>query len=188
MILGSVTWRNSADRYACAMIIGSIQFARRLGIEWGSVAEWATAAVALLALGASIYAVFFALRSDKRHRFFELHDQMTSLESQEGRRILQGKLRSPEAITKVFRRHPEKFDVVNRSVGLYNTLGIYVQKKYIPRDMAIAHWGPQMKLRWPEIETFVRWRRSQTSDPAMWNSLVWFAQESGAPVSQDLRA
>ena len=127
-----------------------------LDAEWGSIAEWVTAAVALLALVASVYAVYFTLRSDKRHRFFELHEQMTSLESQEGRRLLQVEMRSPEAIAKLFRRKPMSFDVVNRLVGLYNTLAIYVRQEYVPRDMALAHWGPQMQLRWPQIETSVR--------------------------------
>lgn len=160
----------------------------RFGVEWGNVAEWATVVVALLALGASVYAVYFTLRSDKRHRFFELHEQMTSLESQAGRRLLQVKMHSPKAIAKLFKTKPESFDVVNRSVGLYNTLAIYVRQNYIPRDMALAHWGPQMQLRWPQIETFVRWRREQTSDREMWDSLVWFAELSGAEVSADMRS
>ena len=176
------------DRYAGAMRAAPPHLLHSFGVEWGNVAEWATVVVALLALGASVYAVYFTLRSDKRHRFFELHELMTSLESQEGRRLLQVQMHSPKAIARLFKKKPESFDVVNRSVGLYNTLAIYVQQKYIPRGMALAHWGPQMRLRWPQIEIFVRWRREQTNDRAMWDSLVWFAELSGAEVSADMRS
>ena len=87
----------------------------------------------------------------------------------------------------MFARKPETFDIVNRTVGLYNTLGIYAHRGYLDKDLALDHWAGRVRNSWPYIERFVRWRRQKSGDDTMWSYLIWFAQESGAPVADDIR-
>ncbi|WP_457809953.1 DUF4760 domain-containing protein [Microbacterium aquimaris] len=156
-------------------------------LDYGSAAEWVAALVAILALAISIAAVVLVRRSEKRSLFIHLHDLLTSPDSQVGRRILHTRMTSERRIDRIFKRRPDDFDQVNRALGLYNTLGIYAHKGYVSKDEALDHWGGRVRKGWPAIERFLRWRRSRSDDSTMWSYLVWFAQESEANVSCDMR-
>jgi hypothetical protein len=169
----------------------------RDGLEWyrsgpgwiellfGGLADSAPA----IALILSASALVIANRSQKRSRFMEMHEMLTSLDSQEGRRLLlqwSGPSTSAE-LDRLFKKDPLRFDKINRAIGLYNTLAIYAHEKYLPRRQALNHWGPAIRGSWPRIETFVRWRRDGSPNDEMWSHLVWFAELSGAEVSRDMR-
>lgn len=146
----------------------------------------AAPAIALL-LSAS--ALIIANHSQKRSRFMELHELLTALNSQEGRRLLlqRGGPETPAELDRLFKKEPLQFDKINRAIGLYNTLAIYAHEKYLPRKQALVHWGPAIRGSWPRIEIFVRWRRAGSPDGEMWSHLVWFAELAGAEVSPDMQ-
>jgi hypothetical protein len=87
----------------------------------------------------------------------------------------------------MYKWQPRKFNVVNRALGLYNTLGIYAHRNYVPRDQALDHWAGRVRKGWPAIERFLLWRRREHDDPTMWSYLVWFAEMSGADVAPEVR-
>ena len=153
----------------------------------GNTAEWWTVGVAGLALLLSGVAIWFVRRSERRQLFIQLHDLLTSVDSQVGRRILLTRMKTPRQISVTFHLRPGDFDRVNRALGLYNTLGIYAHRKYVPRDEALDHWAGRVRHNWTDIERFLRWRRVHSGDETMWSYLVWFAQQAGAAVSPDMR-
>ena len=155
-------------------------------IACGSFAEIATFIVATVALILSGLAVAVTRRSEQRQAFIQLHDLLTSAASQEGRRLLYTQLKTADDIERMYRKRPEKFDLVNRTVGLYNTLGVYVHEKYVPRGLALRLWGQAIAGQWRSIEGFLRWRRTTHSETSKWDYLVWLAGEAGADVSPEM--
>ncbi|MGU3645878.1 hypothetical protein ACLBXX_12995 [Microbacterium sp. C23T] len=153
----------------------------------GNTAELIAAVAAILALILSATAIWFVRHSEKRQLFIHLHDLLTSPDSQAGRRILHTRMKHPWQISLIFRVSPREFDLVNRTLGLYNTLGIYVHRGYVGRDEAFAHWAGPIKNSWPELERFLRWRRDNANGVRMWSYFVWLAQEVGADVPPDMR-
>jgi len=155
----------------------------------GSVAEWVTAVVALVALAASIWAVTVARRFEKQRLYTDMHDRLTSNDSQRGRWVLFNRMGTENEIQRMFdRQHKnDDFNTVNRAIGLYNTLGIYAYRGFIDREIALDHWAAPVSQRWPDIERFLRWRRRTHGDPHMWPYLVWFAKESGVELSPEFR-
>lgn len=155
--------------------------------RWGTVAEWATAGVALVALLLSAGALLITLRLEKRKIYIELHDRLTSAESQEGRHILYNKLNTVKAIRRAHSRDRKTFNAANRAVGLYNTLGVYTYRKIVDRDVAFDHWSSTITAGWKTVEQFVRWRRAEHGESEKWSYLIWFAEQSGAPIAPDLQ-
>ncbi|MFK3678154.1 hypothetical protein ACI2IP_10500 [Microbacterium sp. NPDC090218] len=154
------------------------------GVEWGTVAEWATFGAATLALAISIGAIVIATRSERRLQFMRVHEIMTSIDTQRGRRLLGEKVKKPRHITWMKRVRPDDFDAVNRAVSLYHTLAIYARRHYLTRKVAVAHWGRTLARSWKSIEILILWRDEKYADGAGWGDLLWFAEQCGADVKK----
>lgn len=155
------------------------------GVDLGSVAEWATVGLALVAVILSFCALVIAKRSERHQLFVRLHELMTSPDSQAGRRILHD-LNTDEDITRLKKKRPGDFDLVNRAVGLYNTLGLYAKNGDLPLKKAKEHWGGTLLRSWPRIALFVKWRRTEHEAPTLWPDLVWLAEQCGVEETSDL--
>ena len=149
---------------------------------WGSVAEWATVAAALIAFAVSVFALRIARSSERQQQFMRIHELLTGPDSQKGRRLLHAHFREGPNFSKLQRRRPDDIDLINRAVSLFNTLAIYADRGYIPEEVALAHWAPTIKGAWRPIEAYLLWRRQ--ADPTLWTPLVDFAEKCGADVSR----
>lgn len=154
---------------------------------YGSPAEWVTAGAAIFALALSIAAFAIARRSERRHLFVQIHELLTSPESQAGRRLLHDAKDTRELDRLRRKRDPKEYDRINRAVSQFNTLALYARHGYLPLEMAKLQWADTIVRSWPRIEAYLLWRREAHGAPALWEDLVWFAQECGAPVRADLR-
>ncbi|MFE5407280.1 hypothetical protein [Microbacterium sp. NPDC056569] len=154
---------------------------------WGNWAEWGTVFAAILALGVSIAAFAVARRSERRQQFMRVHELLTNPDSQKGRRLLHEKITPGRDIDRLRKRHSDQYDLINRALSLYNTLGIYAYRHYVSREEARTYWAPTIRGSWDAIEIYLRWRRDTHGDQGLWPYLVWFSQECGAAVPADLR-
>ncbi|MCT1476432.1 hypothetical protein [Microbacterium sp. p3-SID336] len=152
-----------------------------------SLAELVTAGAAIIAVVLSIAAFTIARRSERRHLFVQIHELLTSPESQAGRRLLHDAKDARELDRLRRKRDPREYDLINRAVSQFNTLALYARHGYLPLEMAKLQWADTIVRSWPRIEVYLLWRRKAHAAPALWEDLVWFAQECGAPVRADLR-
>lgn len=165
---------------------------RRPHFDLGSIAEWAVAIAALVALGLSVYALFVARRSSKRNSFIGFQERLDAQEVSEGRRIIYA-THSVDAVARLFRKRGKdpSWDRANRAVNLWDTLAQFTELSIVDRRLSFDIWGGSVKEAWPNLEYFIRFRRG-AGYPEMpgredkWSSLVWFAGKAGASVSPDL--
>lgn len=150
----------------------------------GSWAEWATFGAATLALAISIWAIGIATNSERRLQFMRVHELMTSLDTQRGRRLLRENATSCFRISWMKRSRSADFDAVNRAVSLFHTLAIYARRHYVTRKIAVAHWGLPLARSWDSITIFILWRDEKYADGAGWGDLLWFAELCGADVTE----
>ena len=153
----------------------------------GSAAEWFTVVAAIGAIVISMRAFSIAARSERRQQFMRLHEIMIGPESQKGRRLLHTHATSAARISRLRRWHPSDFDLMNRAVSLHHTLAIYTRRRYIPLDAALDQWAATFRHSWPRIQTFILWRQEQYRDAALWDDMIWFADECGVTVDPALR-
>lgn len=144
----------------------------------GSLAELTAAAAAILALILSLAAFSIAKRSERRQLFIHLHELLTDPESQAGRRLLY-EVETNEDLDRLRGGRGDDIDLVNRAVGLFNTLGMYARHRYLPRRMAKRQWASTMKRAWPKIELYLNWRRKGHNAEDLWTDLIWFAELCG---------
>lgn len=162
------------------------------GLDLGSWAEWIAAIAAFAAFVISVYALFVAWRASKRNSFIDLQQRLDEREVSEGRRIIYATT-SVEDVAKLFRkRHKDsRWDRANRAVNLWDTLAQFTRLGIVDRRLSLELWGGSVKEAWAHLEFYIRFRRG-AGYPEMlgrkdkWSSLVWFAAEVGATVSDDL--
>ena len=152
-------------------------------VELGSLAEWGTAGVALLALLASIYAVAVARRISKNADLVAAHDNLMSQPVQAGRKALRAEFERGANWAKLKRKHGQRYDQINHAVGAYQRLAQYARLGYISKRRALKLWGGALERAWPSIESFVIWRREAEGFPQLWDDLFWLARKAGLDTS-----
>lgn len=151
-------------------------------IDWGSIAEWATAAVALAALVVSAIAFFQARATERRLGFIAFEERLQTRALSEGRREIY-QVNSERDVRRL-RRRSGRWDSANHAINLWNNLAQYARSGLIERKLASGQWGDTVVEAWPHLEHFIRYRRRSRKDK--WSSLVWFAEQAGARASADL--
>lgn len=155
------------------------------GFQLGSIAEWATAAVALVALLLSALAFSSSLTSAKRLSFLAFAERLQQPDAAEGRRLIYS-VQSEQDAASLFVENEQEWDRANAAVNLWNTLAQYAREGLVDRKLAHRLWGDAVVEAWPHLEHFIRYRRS-IGRANKWTSLVWFAETSGATISPDVR-
>ncbi len=155
-------------------------------LELGTVAEWATAIVALVALVLSAAAFVTSKRSTRRLSFMALEERLVTAEAARGRREVYG-VNSARDARRIHRRQPSRWDRLNQAVVLWNKLAQYAEAGLVERELAMGMWGDSVLEAWPHIEHVIRYRRS-IGRADKWSTLVRFAKAAGASVSSDLDA
>jgi hypothetical protein len=77
-------------------------------------------------------------RQDKRDLYLRIHEQLLDLQVQEGRRLLYERVHSVEDVIDLRRNEPEVYALINRSLSMFSTLGLYVERGYVDRDVVLA--------------------------------------------------
>lgn len=152
--------------------------------EWGTYAEWATGAVAVVALVLSFLAYRWSLRAAKTSVFLSLQESLNGERSAQGRRLLYS-VTSVDEAARLFRKRKDDWDKVNFAVNQLNTMARYARHGLIDEGLTRDVWGRAVSDAWPNLEWVVRFRR-QHDRSDKWTSLIWFAQRVGVQVADDL--
>ncbi len=155
-----------------------------LVMQSGSVAEWATAFVAFIALVLSALAFITSRMATRRSSFMALEERLIAADAAQGRREIY-RIKSVRHARRLHRRHSVRWDRANHAVVLLNKLAQYTQSGLVDRGLALNLWGDVVAEAWPNLEHIVRYRRS-LGRRDKWSSLVWFAKKAGADVPADL--
>jgi hypothetical protein len=159
-------------------------------LDWGSVAECFTGLVAVFALILSYRAFRESQRaarasehSVREARFFAIHDRILQKDAQAGRRLMHRYQNARRSWDWVFRHEVDDFDQITYSLGLFQTLAQYLKAGAIDRDRVEEMWFGAIRRSWPEIESYVKWRRQQPRSEKAWDDLLWLGGEAGAVVT-----
>jgi hypothetical protein len=94
-------------------------------------------AIATVAVLLSLFTVVIQKRQQQRDAFRQIQDVLMSAELQRGRwliiEISQGRRSLPEQLS------PE-FYLLNRTLGIYDTLAMYVRRRVVPRRWVLDMW------------------------------------------------
>ncbi|MEV4540819.1 hypothetical protein [Micromonospora echinaurantiaca] len=85
--------------------------------------------IATLAVALSLSTVLVQRAQQRRDAYRYMHEQLISPELQQGRRLLFDAGRSGQLPDD----RSQDFYLMNRAVGMYDTLGLYVRRKVVPR-------------------------------------------------------
>lgn len=92
-------------------------------------------ALAAAALVLSLVALIVSARKSKRDAFLGIHDKLTALDIQEGRKILFNKVNSPEDAAELMKaENSDEYDKVNRAMAMYDVLGFYVYRRFVRKS------------------------------------------------------
>ena len=103
--------------------------------------DWSNIWLGALAFLFSLLAFFYNRHSTKLNAFLALHEKMIARDVQEGRRLLFTRCTSVEDVEKLKQECDEGFQKVNRALGLYDVLGMYVSRKYVYESAVLEEWG-----------------------------------------------
>lgn len=147
-----------------------------------SWAEWATVLVALVAVVFSFIAFVWTRRATKNADFFQLHDRLMSLEVQRGRRLLMQADPSRRSWARIHTKRPDEWDAINHAVGVDHMLAqFYIARLVAPKRVETT-WFSRIRVAWPQMESFVDYRRFQSDHLELWADLVSMARDAGADV------
>jgi hypothetical protein len=129
-----------------------------------------TLAISITALALSLAAFMTSSWRDRRDLMLRVHAHLTSVDQQRGRRqvyVASAERKRVEDLT------DDEYVLINHAIAALNTLGIYYQRRYIPRKVALQFWAvPVLRLlsaaepflihrdaftggkTWPELHAF----------------------------------
>ena len=59
-------------------------------------------------------------------------------------------------------------------------IGFYVKNRFVPGEVIIYNWGPQIVSTWDACKPWAEYRRDDEEDPSVWADFEWLANESRA--------
>ncbi|WP_304450848.1 hypothetical protein [Nocardiopsis sp. YSL2] len=108
---------------------------------------------AIAAISVFVADILIRKHSDRRNLLLKIHEEMTEIENQRGRRILIKLLEE----NKHTRRLEEKDrEMVNKSLSLIDIMGYYCRKGYIEESEVLTLWGASFQRILPKAEEFAR--------------------------------
>ena len=118
-------------------------------------------------------------RSDRRDLFLQLHDQLTSPEVQQGRRLIHEFARNGTGWSDTATdAAAEARDKANRALAMFDVVGWYVRKKYVDPSDVLALWAPAIVLCWHRAyEPYIE-RRRHTEGWDIWPHFEALVEEA----------
>jgi hypothetical protein len=116
-------------------------------------------ALSLLAIGVSIFVFVDTRTRYKRDVFLKIHEMMIGEDSYRGRQLLLSRTHDAESIEAL---RPDERAAISRTLALYDTLGLYLERGYLVEDDVLSMWGTRADRAWGAAQPFVQRRASQT--------------------------
>lgn len=92
--------------------------------------------IAVLGLMVSLITVLFSVRHSRLEAYTRMHELLVSPEVARGRRIL-FQTHAAHALPKP---NEEGWDEINRSMAMYDTLGVYVRRHIVSERLVLGSW------------------------------------------------
>lgn len=150
---------------------GPVAFRLYVGLmEWvNTYKDLLGVVIATLAVGLSLSTVLVQRSQQRRDAYRYMHEQLISPEIQQGRRLLFDAGRSQQLPDD----HSENFYLMNRAVGMYDTLGLYVRRKVVPRRWVLEVWHHSIRDSRAGAELLAAHRRTVHHSWSPWPHL-WY--------------
>jgi hypothetical protein len=135
----------------------------------------ALSAAALAVSLSSFLATFLAThRRDKRDLLLRMHERLTTADQQRGRRLL---YQMSESGRQVEDMSDDEYELVNNSLASLNTLGVYYQRRYVPRPALLELYAETVLRLMRPAGPFLAHRDALRGRP-QWPQLYFLAEES----------
>ena len=89
---------------------------------------------------------------NKRDLLIKIHDQMTSIENQQGRKILIDLDKKNESIDTL---SDDQHALANKALSTIDIMGFYCEKRYIKRKVVLDLWAPSLRRLSGKAEEFM---------------------------------
>ena len=120
-------------------------------------------------------------RQDKRDLLLKIHERLTDVDIQRGRRILYQKVRSVEEAKTLFLENPEDYDLANRALSMLNMAALYVEYGYVDKELFMLDWGFVFASIFENCQHFIAERIERNSvQPQAWPHFRHLAMEAAA--------
>lgn len=139
-------------------------------------------ALALIGLAVTAYTVLIARAAQRRDAFMRIHEVLLQPEIQEGRRLL-FQIGSHDDVPK---RDSTSYQMINRSLAMYDTLGHYIRRGDVDRRRAMDVWHHSLRDITAPAEIFIHARESShRSGWLAWPWLRWLLAEAASYRSKE---
>jgi hypothetical protein len=129
------------------------------GAGWVSlVSSSASLLISLAALAFTGFSFRDRRRQDRRDLFLKVHERLLDPDLQRGRRLLFSHAQTVEAVIELRDQHLEEFDLINRSLAMFDVAGMYAAKNYIDGRDFLAEWGLSYGRCWIAADAFLQVR------------------------------
>lgn len=107
------------------------------------------------ALVISALAYISRQRQDRRDLFLKLHERLVDPEIQLGRRVLFEQVHSVADAERLRNDAQESYQLINRSLAMFDILAMYVDRGYIDKSLALEEWGHSFARTFRQAQPFI---------------------------------
>lgn len=135
---------------------------------------YVSVALSIIAVGFSAYVFVDSRRRDRRDIFLKIHELLISDDLQRGRYLLFEKIVDEASVERL---SAQEYRDINRAIGTYTTLGLYLKNGYVNERDVMALWAMPIHRAWHSAQPFIAHRqRSQGAHP--WTYFELLAQKA----------
>ncbi|MFW5469540.1 DUF4760 domain-containing protein [Knoellia sp. CPCC 206435] len=133
--------------------------------------------ISFSALAVSLGTFVTNKKQDKRELFLRVHERLIDPEIQRGRMLLYERVKTVDDAARLHQQEPENYQLINRSLGMFDIFAMYVLRGYIDRELALQEWGHAFARVFQRALPFIEYRLgSQTW--TTWTHLRVFGDEA----------
>jgi hypothetical protein len=149
---------------------------RPLGCKTSSGDMTVAISAAALAVSLSSFLATFltARRRDKRDLLLRLHDRLTTADQQRGGRLVYVMSEDGKRVQDL---SGDEYELINNALASLSTLGIYYQRRYVPRKALMELWAETVLRLMRSAEPFLA-HRDAIRRGSVWPELQMLAEES----------
>jgi hypothetical protein len=111
--------------------------------------------LSFIAILFSIYVFLVGRRRDRRDMFLKIHESLISDDLQRGRQLLFTKVKDESSVDLLT---DQEYRDINRALGTYNLLGLYVRNGYVDEADVMESWAEPLYNAWRAAGPFIEHR------------------------------
>lgn len=134
--------------------------------------------MALLALGISLATVLIAVWAARATCYQRIHEALVDPQAARGRKLAFVSLASGQWPSL---ESPE-WDDLNQALALYDTLGVYVRRRYVPSGLVLENWSHPINTIGPAVSAFSE-ERARLGIRQYWTGYTYLAQRARGACS-----